>query len=108
MKLLIQNDLRYTETHYPGISDDEYESVCDMLDCAKEILDRLGVYHSIENKESYFSVEIPVQKISLTEEGMNELFSDILYDFPFGFSLNYAFLGGKGCEFSLEITCLKP
>ena len=103
MKLLIQDDLYYVETLYPSISDEEYESIGDMLECVKEILGRLGVYYSIENKESYFSVRIPAQKVSLVEEDMNELFADVLYDFPFGFSMKYGFLGSKGCEFSLEI-----
>ncbi len=104
MKLLIQDDLQYTETYYPGITDEDYELNSESLLETGKILKSLGVSYNIENKESYFTITIYTQKVNLDESNMNWLFFDVLYDFPFKFKLKYAHLGGKGCEFSLEIT----
>ena len=83
MKLLIQTTLR---DRYP----EQYD---------KDLLKELGVGFSITPE----GLEIPSQKVSLDEVAMNTLFSEYLFYLD-GYSVEYAKLGGVGCEFCLRIT----
>lgn len=45
-------------------------------------------------------VKIPVQKITLSEEKMNELFYEVFSDQR----ISYLSIGGVGCDFAMNIT----
>lgn len=55
-------------------------------------LDGMGVYHT--------DTEILPQKIHLNEQDMNWLFSEI---FMGEVNIEYAWCGGEGCDFAIEI-----
>lgn len=83
MKLLIQTDL--VDTAY-----------------AKEVMSFLRTF-SIWFREENGKLIIPAQKVTLDEWAMNELFNEYLMYLP-GITIQYAPLGGSGCDFALELT----
>lgn len=108
MKLLVNSDT----TKY--LSDEEYEMVYgeqylqEMQDWYQQsilpICKEYSVAHEFKYspEQKHHSFTLKSQKITLDEVAMNALFYDALMQF--GFQIEYAALGGRGCEFSIEIV----
>lgn len=83
MKLLIQTDL--VDTDY-----------------TKDVIRFLRTF-SIWFREENRKLIIPAQKVTLDEWAMNELFNEYLMYLPV-ITIQYAPLGGAGCDFALRLT----
>lgn len=105
MKLLIQENLSATYYGEPDSSPQDIEQDVEFWKGITELLDKYSVYYKLEHKSDCWLFEIPVQKINLSEENMNTLFHEAL--FLLEYELDYAGLGGKGCDFSLEMCAVK-
>lgn len=92
MKAILHNDL---------VALIAFETESDLKAFVKELNKKFGVisYYLFGNTES--KVTIPIQKIYLDETDMNELFHDYLY--LFDYSIEYSALGGKGCDFAINV-----
>ena len=108
MKLLIQDALRFT-----GIVDSS-STAQDFQDSAEEfaemtaICKKFGVQYTLklaQNLNDTIDFVILVQKCTLDEVDMNELFADVL--FLLDYDIQYGMLGGKGCDFSIAMTARK-
>lgn len=62
----------------------------------RDLLEKFSIYY----KEDDNHIFIEEQKITLDEININTLFSEIFMD---ECELEYRFLGGRGCEFSLYL-----
>ena len=62
----------------------------------RDLLEKFSVSYKEDNEHIF----IEEQKITLDEIGINTLFSEIFTD---ECKLEYGFLGGRGCEFSLSL-----
>lgn len=90
MKLLIQDKLflRLTEKE-----DVEY---------VVNLLKQNSVFHTVKTEDLCYVVEILTQKVTLDEITMNTLFYEVLCFTEH--KLGYGHLGGRGCDFCLELT----
>lgn len=103
MKLLIDEPLTWSDTYYPGITEEEREDREAYVGEICKYLNEFCIWHSVDLMESGFSVTLQVQKCTLTELDMNELFHEILLPhFGVGW-LKYSPLGGAGCDFAVRI-----
>lgn len=102
MKLLINDDLIFSETFYPGISDDEWSDYKEKLEEFEDILKSYTVFFTSNINESSYYIHIEAQKVVLDEYDMNNLFFNVLSNFKI--KLEYAALGGEGCDFCLKVT----
>lgn len=103
MKLLIDEHLIWSDTYYPCITEEDREEQEAYVKEISKLLDKFCVWHSVDLMESGFSVILQVQKCTLTEQDMNELFYEILLPhFRVGW-LKYSPLGGAGCDFAVRI-----
>lgn len=71
----------------------------DLPDNYKKTLKDFSIFYN-EIKEYIFLEE---QKIVLNEQNMNVLFNEFLSDYV---KIEYADLGGRGCDFSLRVFSL--
>lgn len=90
MKLLIQNPL--TIQLNPLLHEDNFNNL-------RDIVERFNIYCTFHIEENY--IELHVQKITLDEFDMNELFCDFLFELT-NYKLTYV-ERGKGCEFALKL-----
>ena len=102
MKLLIDSDLSYSTTYYPSATDETLDEYQDFFSDIEACLNSFNVSCAVTNARSGASVTIYTQKIVLTDENMNTLFADVLTEL-FDVKIEYAHLGGRGCEFSMRI-----
>lgn len=102
MKLLINHEVSISETFNPSITDEERQGVYEYLESISKDLKEYIVYHRVENNESGVRFTLEVQKVVLDEIQMNHVFS-ILNEFM-NINIEYVQLGGKGCDFAMEIT----
>lgn len=107
MKLLINTELTYSVTFNPSVSEDDWDEYSDYFYCIQEVLDKYNVSSDLNMMASGASIWIEAQKITLDDIAMNHLFSDVLYEL-FSFKLDYAWLGGEGCEFSMRLLDVVP
>ena len=63
-----------------------------------DFLKQFTIFHEVKNG----SIFIETQKVNLNEKDMNELFDDVFYMFE----IEYAGMGGAGCEFSLNVKMI--
>lgn len=76
----------------------------DATDDVRELLSQMRNDYCIFSAldEENHTVTIHVQKCTLDQISMNHVFSDLLCYFDY--SMQYAALGGKGCDFSIVIV----
>jgi len=86
MKLYIKEELNFKATEFGDI------------ETVSEFLKDFVILHKI--KGDFIFIE--TQKVNLNEIDMNELFDGIFHMF----SIEYAGMGGAGCEFSLNVRLL--
>ena len=104
MKLLINTPLKYSLTFDPNITEEDWDAWKEFWDDATVFLKFCCIYHTLHLMESGFIFEIGVQKCCLDEQNANQFFSDILNIFDNEVTIEYAGLGGQGCDFSLILT----
>jgi hypothetical protein len=104
MKLLINTPLKYSMTFDPDIAEEDWEEWKQFWDDATVFLKFCCIYHTLHLMESGFSFEIGVQKCCLDEQNVNQFFGDILNIFDNKVTIEYAGLGGYGCDFALILT----
>lgn len=103
MKLFIDGPITWADTYDPSITDEDRSYWEDYVMDACGFLSSFNVHHSVNLMESGFSVTLQVQKCTLTEQDMNELFYEVLLPhFRVGW-LKYSPLGGAGCDFAVRI-----
>jgi len=86
MKLYIKEELNFKATEFGDIKE------------VSDFLKQFTIFHKI--KGDFIFIE--TQKVNLNEIDMNELFDEIFYMF----NIEYAGMGGAGCEFSLNVSLL--
>jgi len=86
MKLYIKEELNFKATDLGDI------------ETVSEFLKDFTIFHTI--KDDFIFIE--TQKVYLNEIDMNELFDGIFHMF----SIEYAGMGGAGCEFSINVSLL--
>ena len=102
MKLLVQENLStvvYDDSDYTA---EESELEEEFWEFIRSLLDGYSVTYRLDYDPDIkgYLFEIPVQKITLDEQGMNELFYECLHVL-LDYRVEYSALGGKGCGFSL-------
>lgn len=102
MKLIIENTLVLDDINNPSITDEELDGVAEYYESIKDIADEYGVYCELDLREDSSRLTIYPQKVTLDEIAMNHLFAAVLSEFEY--NIEYANLGGKGCDFSISIT----
>lgn len=97
MKLLIQTELAHelTATKYVAVQYRYFKA--EIILCK-----RFGVHYSIESKGNQTKFKITPQKITLDSVNVNELLSDVFH--LFAYTMEYAALGGAGCDLALRIN----
>lgn len=109
MKLLIDTDLVGTFPVDPTITGQDYEDAFDHWCDISVLLKKFSVSHSITNfpkkggEPTVFTV--PAQKITLDSVDVNELLFDGFY--LLDYEMNYAALGGRGCDLTLILRNLQ-
>ena len=101
MKILIDEDLVWTST-FGLLTDEEFAEEMEALDELCAILKQYTVHHILKKLDNGFTLTIEVQKCTLDEEAMNDLFYNVITNFRY--KLEYAALGGKGCDFALHVS----
>ena len=103
MKLLIQTDLEYsTVFNEDGIGVDFDEFKADAEHLVKD-LKRFAVHSKLDLTERRCLFTVVSQKVTLDDINMNTLLHDLYETFD-DLVLEYAGLGGEGCEVSLRLT----
>lgn len=102
MKLLINSTLRYTDSYSPGTSDEDIDDLYQSWREVTDLCDKLGVHYMFDAPAGSIVFYVYAQKVTLEESCMNELFADVLTYFKF--NLEYAHLGGRGCDMALTLT----
>lgn len=102
MKLLINSPLSYSDVYIPSISDEEVEEHQEAFQELLDICDKFGVHYCRDFRQDGIEFDIHVQKVTLDEVSMNQLFAEVLR--LFDYDIRYAALGGAGCDFAIELT----
>lgn len=102
MKLIIENTLVLDDINNPSITDEELDEVAEYYREIQSISNGYSVYCELSLREDSSSLTIYPQKVTLDEIAMNHLFAAVLSEFEY--NIEYANLGGKGCDFSISIT----
>jgi len=103
MKLLIDQELKFSTTFYPGATDEELDEYSEFFEFVNSVMNKYNVAGYVDHNGSGATVIINVQKITLDEFDMNSLFDGVLNNL-FKLKIDYANLGGAGCDFALLIT----
>lgn len=104
MKLFIDEPLTWSDTYDPSITEEDREDQEAYVGEISKFLRNFCVAHSTHLMESGFSVTLQVQKCTLAEQDMNEIFYEVLLPhFRVGW-LKYSPLGGAGCDFAMRIN----
>ena len=106
MKLLINEPLVAKIPLTPEDGDaraDEQEG----LEYVRHLCQRLCVHATFDESPNQVVMTVAVQKVTLGELVMNELFAEFLGIY-FDTKLEYAALGGAGCDFALRVTPALP
>ena len=102
MKLIIEDTLVLDDINNPSITDEELDEVAEYYREIQSVANSYGVYCELDLREDSSSLIIYPQKVTLDEIAMNHLFVAVLSEFEN--NIEYAPLGGKGCDFSISIT----
>lgn len=106
MKLLINEPLIATVPLTPEdgeIRADEQEG----LENLRNLCKRMCVHTTFDESPDQVVMTVAVQKVTLDELAMNELFAEFL-GVHFDTKLEYAGLGGAGCDFALRVIPALP
>lgn len=76
----------------------DYDIIVNEARVSKSILRKYSVWFKVHDG----ILTIAPQKIRLEDENMNHLFSEVFY-YCNNLEISYCPLGGKGCEFSIDI-----
>ena len=101
MKLLVQEKLSVVYEEEADSNNSDFENTAEFWKYITDLLDSFSVHYNLEHRSDYWLFEIPEQKINLSEQNMNKLFFECLYLLEY--NLEYAALGGAGCDFALEL-----
>jgi len=104
MKLLIQKDLYFRVPLPADLSDEQVEAEEEYYNSLRDVAKRYSL--SLRMSCTYgghVEFAIPAQKVTLDEVAMNHFFHDFLTEL-FDIEVEYAPLGGEGCDFVLELV----
>lgn len=107
MKLLIQQDLHWSSKFDPSLSADELANEREFFAALKDLAKRFSLWGKYEIHDDCVNFRIHAQKVTIDEVAMNEFFSDFLTEL-FKVEVEYAALGGAGCDFAMELTKAEP
>lgn len=107
MKLLIQQDLHWFSKIDPSLTLEELENVRVYFHSLKALAKRFSLSGKYEVLDDSIDFHIYAQKVTVDEVAMNEFFADFLTEL-FDVEVEYAALGGAGCDFALEIKKAEP
>lgn len=105
MKVIILDELQCRIPLNPDMPAPEWNSLVQQFEDISEFLNDFTVHHNLWLSNELVTFDILPQKITLSEINMNTLFFNVLDDY-FKFNLTYAPLGGKGCDFALEVRSI--
>ena len=104
MKLYIDTTFRFAETNPPDISVEDLDLLDEDAETYRDLFKRFCIHATVENSESMFSVVIHPQKVSLDDIAMNTLFANAINGLFWNeYTLEYAIMGGEGCEFAMRM-----
>jgi len=69
------------------------------FEAIQKFLNYYHIFNKIQTDGKNEWIEIEPQKITLDEKAMNELFDEVFH----AFDIEYAGLGGAGCDFSIIV-----
>ena len=103
MKAIIHDELCATYFEGPDATTTDREDDLTFWAEIKATLKGFSVYNRIEYsaEEKSWTITIQPQKVTLSDVDMNTLFSDVFY--MLDYRIEYAGLGGRGCEFAINI-----
>lgn len=107
MKFLIQHDLRWTTTFDKSLSATELAETKDYYLHLVTVARKFCLGGKFEVGDDSVDFRFHAQKMTLTEWSMNEFFADFL-DELFDIEIEYAKLGGAGCDFAIELIKAVP
>jgi len=107
MKLLIQQDLHWSSKFDPSLSAEELANEREFFEALKDLAKRFSLWGKYEILDDSVDFRIHAQKVTVDEVAMNEFFADFLTEL-FKVEVQYAALGGAGCDFALELTEAEP
>lgn len=102
MKLLIDSTLQYTDSWSLSTPEDDIADIIAAWKDTTDICDACGIQYMFDNPEGSIIFTIYVQKVTLDEFKMNEIFAEVLTYFEY--HLEYANIGGRGCDMALCLT----
>lgn len=105
MKLLINTDLTYTQL-FTDFSPEDKEAFIEEVYYWKALCSRFSVQAKFSIEDECVKITVFVQKCTLDEFAMNELFHEVI-DPLFEYEVQYAALGGAGCDFAITIETKK-
>lgn len=87
----------------PSSTQDDLNDGKEIFEEIAVLLNSFSVQHKIDITETIIQFAIYQQKVTLDEFAMNTLFYDVI-NIYFDYDIAYSYLGGKGCDFSINIT----
>ena len=102
MKLIIENTLYLDAVVDLTSIHDDMQDTTDEFNEIADICKRYSINYMLDLREDTTIFAVYPQKITLNEVNMNHVFANILYLFTY--KIQYAWLGGEGCEFSMSLT----
>jgi len=103
MILYIHKPYRLVLENPPDINDEDREFQYEDASYLRGVLNRFGVQHTLEDKDSGLFVTLALQKVTLDEIRMNTMLDALRSVFAERFKFEFGHYGGAGCEFSLYL-----
>jgi hypothetical protein len=107
MKLLIDEDLVFTQAFPPEFPEAEFDAECEYFQQLDALARQYAVAGSFAVTATGVTVIVRAQKVTLDEISMNTLFAEFLSEL-FIVELRYAALGGAGCDFAMSVVKAVP
>lgn len=102
MQVYIMQELEMYEDAEPDSTLEDHQDTAEEFNELSALMKSYSVYHTLELTPEYTRLTIYQQKITLDEFAMNALFYRVLA-LHFEIRTEYAWLGGLGCDFSLNV-----
>lgn len=106
MKLLIDDELVW-QFKFADNPEVELENIKGDVEALAELAKSMSVWGTFTVDETSARIVINAQKVNLDGIAMNELFHDLLTEL-FDIDIEYAPLGGAGCDFAFRIVKAIP
>lgn len=106
MKLLIDNELEW-QFKFADNPEVDLENIKEGVEAFEVLARSMSVWGSFTVDETSARIVINAQKVNLDGIAMNELFHDLLTEL-FDIEIEYAPLGGAGCDFAFRIVKATP